>query len=274
MNYLRINMHIIITLVLFLAATAWADETLTFLNNQDKKVYSIKSKGIKDLVVDIESPKLTSHLNEQGSLGKVENVIFRVYWTASPERIAIDILGMPDGFREIKEQLKLNILPQVENILPPTTAQKFGGYKFLKTGSPREVLVQDTSGVAPIPSYVLRYDSQDRLIEIEGKKLIGEFKVTPVFDKEAFSEGRWVLKSQVSRDVTSGQTSISKKELSYGTHQGFGVVTKVALTNELRYEAPEVKPVISVEELHFKNYKINTGEALQHFLSDSNKIAP
>ena len=39
--------------------------------------------------------------------GKVNEVIFRTYWTANPERVAIEVIGLPEGFKEIKEELKL-----------------------------------------------------------------------------------------------------------------------------------------------------------------------
>lgn len=253
---------------LFMIASAFAQDPAAYLKSFDAKVYSLKTKGVTDFVVDIESSKLTKQINDQQLFGKVEELIFRTYWTAQPERLAIEIIGLPDGFKEVKEELKMAMLQMMDNILPQTTAQRFTGYKFVQSKS-REILAQDTTGIAPIPSFVLKFDEQDKLVEVIGNKPIGTYVVKPVYEKPSFAEGRFVLTSQTTTSSENGQTLTVTKKLDYGKVQGISVVTEVDVTTEHRGLDKDARPVRFSENIEFKNYKINEGAALKYFLSES-----
>jgi predicted HAD superfamily phosphohydrolase YqeG len=59
--------------VLFLFSLgAIAQEPSTYLKIFDSKVYSLKTKGVKDFVVDLENTRLTKQINDQQSFGKIE----------------------------------------------------------------------------------------------------------------------------------------------------------------------------------------------------------
>lgn len=267
-------MKILFLILTVLSFQAFAQDPATYLTNFDNKVYSLKTKGVKDFVVDIVSPKLTKQLNDQMIFGQVKDVYFRAYWTANPERLDLEIIGLPDGFREIKEELKLATLSSIDNLLPMTTAQRFNGYKFHSGATPKEIVAQDSTGIASVPSFILRFDNQDKLIEIVGRKPIGSLDIKPVYEKDSFADGKWVLKSLTNTTSENGQTAIVKKVLSYGTSQGMGVLTGVSIRTEQKSEAEGAKPLISEDSLSFKNYKINTGEGMKHFLSEPAKKTP
>lgn len=250
---------------------AWSQDAAAYLNSFDSKIYSLKTKGINDFVVDIENPKLTKQMNDQMTFGKVDEVIFRTYWTANPERLAIEVVGLPEGFREIKEELKLSIFSVIENLLPVPTIQRFAGYKISSGPKPKEFVAQDSTGIASVPSFVLRFDSQDRLVEVEGNKPVGTLMTTPKYEKDAFASGKWVLKSLSTTTSENGQSLKIDKELKYGTSQGIGVLAEVTIRTEQKALAPDAKPLKSEEKIEFKNYKINAGEALKYFLGDSVK---
>jgi hypothetical protein len=256
-------------IICFLILTTWsfAQDATIYLKNFDNRVYSLKTKGIKDFVVDIESSRLTKQVNVQQTFGKVEELIFRVYWTQDPERIAIEVIGLPDGFKEIKDELKFGILQLMDNLIPQTFVQRFAGYKF-SSNSPKVYLVRDATGVAAIPSFVLKFDEQDKLIEIIGNKPVGELEITPVFEKTAFSDGKWVLVKQTTKTNENGQFLTVTKELEYSKVQGIGTLSQVNFTTEHR-PGSEGKPVTQKDELKFKNYRINEGIALKYFLGDA-----
>ena len=56
-------MKALICFALF-ATSAFAQDPSAYLKNFDAKIYSLKSKGVKEFVVDIESSRLTKQLNE------------------------------------------------------------------------------------------------------------------------------------------------------------------------------------------------------------------
>lgn len=260
-------MRLFICLIL-IATSAFAQDPSTYLKTFDAKIYSLKTKGVKDFTVDIESSKLTKQLNDQQIFGKVEELVFRVYWTAIPERIAIEIIGLPDGFIEVKEQLKGTMIGMIENLIPPTMEQKFTGHKFSIGKTPKELVAKDSSGVAPIPAYVLKFDQQDILTDIEGKKPVGTFTVKTIYEKESFAEGKLVLKEQIMTTSENGQTLIAKKELSYGKTEGIPVLTEIETSTEQKSEDSNIKPALFNDTIEFKNYKINEGNALRYFLGE------
>ncbi len=255
--------------LLVLALPASAQDADGYLKAFDGKVYSLKSKGVKEFVVDIESSKLTKQMNDQQTFGKIGKLVFRTFWTASPERLDIVVEGMPEGFKEVKEELKASVLGVVENLLPPTTAQKFPGYKFTQAKGSKEVVATDGTGVAPIPSFVLRFDAQDRLTEVLGRKPVGEFVSKPTYEREAFSDGKLVLKKLETTTSERGQTLVMRKDLRYSKADGIGVLSEVEITTEQKGQKPQAKPTVISETVTFKNYKINSGEALKHFLNKS-----
>lgn len=269
-----IIMKVLLLVLSMLSLSAWAQDPTAYLNNFDAKVYSLKTKGIKEFVVDIESSKLTKQLNEQQTFGRVKEVIFRTYWTANPERIAIEIIGLPDGFREIKEDLKMSIMSVMDNLLPMSTVQRFAGYKFHTGANPKEFIATDSSGIANVQSYVLKFDNQDKLVDVIGKKAIGTLSITPKYDKDAFANGKWVLKSLKTESSENGQTVVTTKDLNYGTSQGIAVLSRVTVSMNQKSDAPGAKALNSEETIEFKNYKIGAGDALKYFLGESPKATP
>lgn len=256
--------------LVFLISSAFAQD-LTYLKNFDSKIYSLKAKGVKDFVVDIESSQLTKQMNDQQTFGKVNELIFRVYWTATPERLAIEVIGLPDGFKEVKEELKMSIFGMLDSLIPQTTEQRFHNYKITAGAKPREFIAQDTTGIAPIPRYEILFDEQDKLVEIKGHKPVGTLSIKPVYSKDAFADGRWVLKEQDIVSTENGQSLKISKSLSYTKHQGMGVLSQVEITTEQHSINSKTKPVSLTETLDFKNYKTDTGEALKYFLGESAK---
>ncbi len=261
-------MKIIFTLLLALSTfAAFAQDPETYFTLFDNRVYSLKTKGIKDFSVDLVSPKLTQEINAAGTFGKLKDLHFRVYWTLAPERLDIEVMGMPEGFKEFKEELKLKVLNLMDNILPLPIALKFAGYKAISNG-PKQYLFQDTSGISDVPSYTIKFDEQDKLIDITGNKPIGTLKISPTFEKDSFTDGKWALKKQVTTLTEGGQEIITVKTIQYGKEQGFTVVKSVSMTTEQKFSNPKLKPVSQNEIIEFKNYKLNSNEATNYFQKD------
>lgn len=259
---------------LLMFSSAFAQDPSAYLKNFDAKIYSLKTKGVKDFVVDIESSKLTKQMNDQQMFGKVEEVIFRTYWTAEPERLAIEIIGLPDGFREVKEDLKMSMIGMMDNLIPQTAAQRFAGYKFVQGSKPKEIVAQDTSGLAPVPSFVLKFDEQDKLVLVTGQKPIGTLEIKPVYEKESFADGKWVLTEQTTTSTENGQSVTISKELDYDKVQGIGVLSEVEVTTEQKLPGANAKPASFRESVTFKNYKLNEGAALKYFLGEAKAAQP
>lgn len=264
-------MKFVFILLSFIALNSFAQDPKSYLAAFDNKIYSLKSRGVKDFVVDIESSRLTRQMNDLMVFGEVKKLVFRTYWTANPERIDVEIIGLPDGFKEIKEELKVSVMSMLDNLIPVPTADRFAGYNITGGSNGKEFIATDKTGIAPISSYVLKFDDRDMLAEVIGKKTIGNFTVESKYEKPSFANGKWVLLTQKTTTSESGQTLTSMKELSYGTSQGMSVLSRIDVKTQQSWSNPEMKPLVMEESLEFKNYKIDNGEALKYFLGDATK---
>lgn len=262
----------LVILMIFTILTAGAQSPTDLLRNFDQKIYSLKSKGVKDLTVDIQNSELTRRIIERQSFGKISEIIFRLYWTAQPERLAIEIIGLPDGFKELREELKMNISPFIEDVLPISLEKKFSNHTFSVGSEKNSVLAKENTGVAPIPSYLLKFDNQDRLVEIVGNRPVGSLSLQLLYEKTSFSDGKWVLKEQKSLTVDPGQSYSVTKKLYYGKTQGLSTLSRVEVDTEQK-PVNGRGGVKTSEAIDFKDYKINEGAALRYFLGES-KSAP
>src|SRR5665647_1584773 len=146
-----ISMKILIPVLFSLSSLSLsAMDPTTYLNLVDNKVYSLKSKGVKDFVVDVQSSRLLKQVNDQMVFGKIPSLVFRTYWTGNPERLAIEVIGLPEGFKEIKEELKASVLSLLDSLIPLPTASRFAGYKISEGKNAKELIATDTTGIAPV----------------------------------------------------------------------------------------------------------------------------
>ena len=179
------------------------------------------------------------------------------------------MLGLPDGFQQLKDELKASILPLLDNLLPMTLTQRFPGYKFTSGKEGSTIVATDSTGLAPIPSYTLQFDSQDRLIKIVGNRPLGTQEIDFTFEKKAFTDGKWAMVSVVTEATDAGQKITVTRKLNYGSTQGIGNLSSVDISTEQVLNKEGAKPVTQADQIEFNNYQINSGAAFKHFLSDS-----
>jgi hypothetical protein len=261
-------MRLLILTFLF-TSSLFANDSLTFLRKFESKSYSLKGKGVKDLVVDLESESLTKQVNEQQVFGKIDQLIFRVYWTLVPERMTIEVLGLPEGFKELKDELKSGIVNYVEELISRPIELKFKGYKFSTTPSSREILATDPTGIAPTPSYLLKFDQEDKLVELLGNKPVGTLATKFTYDKKNFTDGKWIIEKEITQISESGMDVKITKDFDYKTIHGVGILHELKIITEKKSSLNSKDQVKISELITFSNFKINEGLAMKHFLSGS-----
>jgi len=130
-----------------------------FFNNHDEKVYKPQNEGLKDLIVEIRIDQLKEVLNQRLIFGKIEDLYFKLHW-ARPNKRAIEIVGMPEGFKEAKEELKRLAEAESQYLIPEGLAEEFKGFDLSYTSkNKKEIMAIDPSYKSPASEVSLRLNS-------------------------------------------------------------------------------------------------------------------
>jgi hypothetical protein len=253
--------------IFILSTNLLANEAEIIFKKFESKSYSLKTMGIKDLVFDLESELLTRQINEQQVFGKIDQLIFRVYWTLSPERVSVDVIGLPEGFKELKEELKASIFPFVDELITKPLGAKFTGYKFSVNPQTNEVLATDTTGLAPIPSHQLKFDRDDKLVQIVSNKPVGSMILDLHYEKTKSTEGKWIKNQEIVTINENGQAIKISKNFSYKSLNGITLLYGVKLTTEKKSTNKAVEQFKISDNVKFSHFKLNEGLAMKYFLS-------
>lgn len=265
------NKKLVLLVMMFLCHAVGAQDVATIMRNHEDKIYSPKHKGLTDLVVDMESPSLTKQLNEQMIFGNIRDLRFRFYWTATPERVAVEILGMPEGFNEIKQQIKQSMLSRFESIMPLSLEKKFVGYKFsLDPKDPASVIAKDEKALNAIPEYKLTFATTGLLVSLNGKKTIGTMVTSFEWKKTPWSEPRFINKKSIIKSVDGPQSVSIESSIDWQVISSIGLPSKATtLTKQIITIPGSPAQESKVEdEIYYRNHKVNVGEALKWFLSN------
>jgi hypothetical protein len=266
---------------MFTCISASAQDAANMMKNAEMKTYGPRLKGLKDLVVDLESPSLTKQLNDQMIFGRIQSLVFRIYWTAQPERVTVEIEGMPQGFREIKEELKAAMVGRLEAILPIPWDKKFAGYQpRIDAKKPKIAILTDPSNLRPIPEFEISFDAEGRIDTVLGKKPVGVTATTHSYSKFPWAESLGVITKSHTMIQEGPQMNEATTTISYQAVNGIGLPSSVTTKGKQTLQQPSGKPVerTAEETVTYKNYKVNTGEAMRWFLAagaaEKPKITP
>lgn len=234
------------------------------LKTADQKLYNPRSKSITDLVVDVESDKIKEHLNEQKTFGTIKEFAYRFYWTAQPERLDVEVIGLPDGFKELKDELRSSGLKLFEDIIPIPLEKKFSSFEISKK-TERVLTAKNKDSLAAVTKLDLVFNSQDLLQEIISYRAVGEMSTSFEYEKTSFSDGKWVLKSQKTQIEEGGQKITMSKDISYQVVAGAGFPLEVKVMTKQNGSAGKHE---QSELYKYKTIQLNKGEALKHFLGN------
>ncbi len=252
------------------AVLASAQDPAAVLRASDERTYTPRVKGLKDVFFEMSSPEVTKQLNDQMVLGRVTDAVFRVYWTAQPERLDMDVKGLPAGFHEVKEELKASMASRFEHVVPVPLEKKFSSYQLRPVpGRTRFLIASDPKGLMPVPEFELEFDVEGRLQTSRAKKPVGTVVTRYTYGKFPWADSKGVL---VKIEVVGEEgplTTHSTVEITYETHAGIGLPSMVKSVSRQTLRPPGATSPVersTQEVLHLKAYRVNVGEGMKWFL--------
>lgn len=231
----------------------------------DVSSYRPQDKGLKELVVQVEISNLTKQLNDQLIFGKLKNVYFKLYWVY-PNQYEVEVIGLPNGFMEIKNELKTLVASRLDIIIPSMLEKKFEGYnlKLVSDKTKDQIIATDSTQMKLINEVRASFDKEGKLISFTNHKpmVVEESELSLI--KKGYSENKWII-DEISVKVNEGmQTTFIKTKIDYSSIEGYALPIKISShTKQVLVQEQDKKPVEREVDssVEFKGYKLNSGEA-------------
>lgn len=256
-------------LLILLSLNVFAqDKSLDIIRAFDVSSYRPQDKGLKEFVVQVDISNLTKQLNDQLIFGKLKNVYFKLFWVY-PNQYDVEVVGLPTGFNEIKNELKSLVAARLDIIVPTPLEKKFEGYslKYSTVNTKDQILATDTTQMKLINEIRATFDKEGKLLTLINQKPMMTEESELNLIKKSFSENKWIIE-EIAVKVNEGtQTTNIKTSIDYKSIEGYALPVKISShTKQVLAQGQDKKPIEREIDsiVEFKSYKINSGEASSH----------
>lgn len=247
-----------------------ANRGFDLINNFNLRSYSPRNYGLRDLVfkVKIKNMNLPDHLEI-----KEEDIFFEVYWLKG-SGFSIEVMGMPDGFLEIKNRLKGFLYLNFKHVIPSQNIGNFNGFEALLTTEGREqfVVLSNPSGQENISKIEMVFGEKENLKSIKSTSPSGVVDTFFLISPKIWSHNKWVHDEQ-SYTAKTGQTNYSVKlKITYLAQGEFGFPSTIDIKEHIIFNRDKKtttmenkKATMMQNRISFFDYEINSGRAQEHY---------
>lgn len=281
----------IVTVTLACLSPANGQKKIQEIEEFDIRSYGPQKIGLTDLVFDARVENITEILNKTQTLGKLVDVYYKIYWIA-PSQYKVEVMGLPKGFEEVRNDLALLIKGKLEFVIPESFSEKLKDYA-LKVEAVKDgklVKAVDTTYTLPTAEIDLFFDSRGLLKTVEAKTPGGLIKTEFFQSTKSWSNNKLVLDKTEMTTKNGPNVLTTTHSIEYGLFANIGLPTQVTVKNisETKVLVPEKEnkkenktsqgkdkvkfkeKVIKNEsgtKIYFTNYEVNTGKA-QRFITE------
>lgn len=255
---------IIISLMMTFSHLSFGESAKEFLNQFDSRIYNPKQYGLNDLSLKVRIKDLTKQLNEQLVFGKLKDVYFELYWK-SPDKVKVEVIGMPKGFKEVKSKLAQGVLMRMDFIIPRPLSEQMKDYEIKLTSEKGKntITATDTRGIQQISEILYLFDENQNLTRSISKSAVGMETFDLKYDTHAWSQNKKVLEGYKMQRVEGVSTVEMNVKIKYKKVSQFGFPESMELVTKQILTQPQGKSKTYEREsktsLSFFDHKVNTG---------------
>lgn len=263
---------ILATLIfLFLGGPLNAQSKIDELEQYDLRAYSPINYGLKDLVFEARISNLQKLLEEQYNLKNLIDVYYKIYWIF-PGQYKIEVEGIPEGFVDLKLELRELIKDKLEFVVPMPFAAKIRGYELSYKSKSPKVLIEgvDRGQTREINRIEIEMDNNGKLLSLSGFGPRGMNRSEFDLNIKPWSHNKWVVDTfQTVTPFASGEVRVIH-EVSYESQAGIGLPSEIDVKTVQKVEVPieegktETKKMEMGSKIVFTKYEINTGKAQRY----------
>lgn len=259
------------SLLAFVATPAWSQTKIEEIEQYEIRNYDPQKSGLTDLVFEARIEKLTDILNKTGNFGKLVDVYFKIYWL-SPSQYKIEVMGLPKGFQEVRDDLSALIKGKLEFIIPERFSEKFKAYtlKAEPVADGKLIKAIDDTYTLAVPEVDIVFDRSGKLKTVESKVAYSQVKTEFFQTPKSWSNNKLVMDKVVTVTKQGTTVATTTNTIEYTAVQGMGFPTKVTVKNVVDAVIPaqgkEKEKKVKNESgsvIRFSNYEVNTGKAMR-----------
>jgi hypothetical protein len=261
--------------LLLISAPVFGQSKIEEIEQYEIRSYDPLKSGLTDLVFEARIDNVTEMLNKTKVFGNLTDVHFKIYWL-SPSQYKIEVMGLPKGFQEVRDDLTSLIKGKLEFIIPERFSDKFKGYtlKAEPVANGKLIKAIDTTYTLSIPEVDILFDATGRLKTLETKAVYASTKTEFFQSPKGWSNNKLVMDKVISVSKQGPATLTVTNSIEYTTVSGMGFPSAVTVKNvsEVIIPANGKEKVKKIKNdtgtsIRFSKYEVNTGKA-QRFMVD------
>lgn len=263
------------SLFLLISGEVSAQDKIEEIEQYEIRSYDPQKSGLTDLVFEARIEKLTDILNKAGNFGKLVDVYFKIYWL-SPSQYKIEVMGLPKGFQEVRDDLSALIKGKLEFIIPENFSDKFKAYtlKAEPLADGKLIKAIDSTYTLAIPEVDLFFDKSGRLKKLETKAAYSTITTEFFQSPKSWSNNKLVMDKIVTVTKEGAVTATTSNSVEYISVARMGFPAKITVKNITEAVIPargkEKEKKVKNETgsvITFSTYEVNTGKA-QRFITE------
>lgn len=249
---------VLIVLMMFVwSQISFADSTSERkIRKSDLLTYSLVKAGVKSLRFKMKVQGLKENLNKRKNLGVIKDVFFEVSWQY-PQKLEVKVIGLPKGFREIKEQLKMAVYSRFPLLFPAEKMKMVSGY-LLKFDSQKNIITAtDRTGKNALNIIKIQILENGMIKYVEGMGASGSHKTSYSARIQPWSKKKFVYNIVESLIKGRNHNTTVKHNLKFSSVRGYGVPLSITTTTKVTDLKKNEEKVVSKIETVFYDYVIN-----------------
>lgn len=262
----------IFLLTFFISTVGFTQQKIEEIEQYEIRSYDPQKNGLTDLVFEARMDNLTEMLNKAQTFGKLVDVYFKIYWI-QPNQYKIEVLGLPKGFQEVRDDLSALIKGKLEFVIPEKFSDKFKAYtlKAEPIADGKLIKAIDDTYTLAVSEIDVIFDRSAKLKSIETKAPMSLVKTEFFQSPKSWSNNKLVMDKVVSTAKQGTAILTTTNNIEYTVVSGIGFPSKITVKNVQEITVPatakEKEKKIKNESgaiIRFSKFEANTGKAQRY----------
>ena len=161
----------------------------------DVRYYYPLDQGIRDLSFVIKQKGLEDYVKKSFALKNVKNLAVKVFYL-QPDALRVEVLGLPDGFNELRAKIKSIVAPYIAFAIPTRFIDRYQTYQFTKINKNKGYVLKgvDPKYQSAIPEFKMEFDRDSRLVRTSANTPQGSNQTIFDYTRKSWSNGKYIFK--------------------------------------------------------------------------------